>query len=92
MAATIENGTLPTERYVRLPGKGYCPSCGLSRSHLYRLIAKGVIKSANVRQPGQLRGIRLVWLPSVLSYLERFAEGPADLGPTPPGKAREVAK
>lgn len=41
-----------TDRWIRLPKKGYCPFCGLSRSHLFALIylnpafgAPGLLKS-----------------------------------------------
>jgi hypothetical protein len=43
----------------RLPGKGYY--FGLSRPYVYQLI----------KQPGKLRGMRLVWRPSVLAFIEK---------------------
>jgi len=62
------------DRWIRLPVRGYCPYTGLSRGHMYRLIGTGVIRSANIVQPGNVRGVRLVWLPSVLEYIERHVE------------------
>ena len=62
------------EKWIRLPTKGRCPYTGFSRAGYYTLIAQGRIKSANVREPGKLTGIRLVWLPSVLEYIERHVE------------------
>lgn len=41
------------------------------------MIARGLIKSANIKQPGKLTGIRLIWLPSVLTYIEKHVEGAA---------------
>jgi len=76
-ARDLINGDLPCERWIRMPTRGYCPYTGLSRAHFYRLISEGKIKSSNLRRPGQLRGVRLVWLPSVLDYIERHATDPA---------------
>ena len=69
---------LPSERWIRLPKKGPCPFCGLSRAHLYQLISQNRIKSASLRQPGNLTGVRLVWLPSVLAYIEKYVETQGD--------------
>lgn len=71
---TLDDGTLPTERWVRLPTRGVCPYTGLTRSGLYRLIADGKIKSASLKRPGQIRGVRLLWLPSVMSEIERHVD------------------
>jgi hypothetical protein len=60
--------------WIRPPTKGRCPHTGLTRGTYYNLIARGVIKSSNVKQPGKLTGIRLIWLPSVLEYIERHVE------------------
>lgn len=62
------------ERWIRLPTKGHCPFTGLSRTHFYNLIKAGQIKSSCLREPGKLTGVRLVWLPSVLNYIERHIE------------------
>jgi rubredoxin len=62
------------ERWVRIPSKGYCPWCGLSRSHLFELIRENKIKSRTLRKPGNIRGPRLVWLPSVYSYIENAGQ------------------
>lgn len=53
----------------RLPGKGYY--FGLSRPYVYQLMKAGQIKTALLKHPGRCRGIRLVWRPSVLEYIER---------------------
>jgi len=62
------------ERWIRLPVRGCCPYTGLSRAMYYQLIARGQIKSASLKQPGKLTGVRLVWLPSVLAFIERHVE------------------
>ena len=62
------------ERWIRLPTRGRCPVTGLSRPHFYALIGQGEIKSACLRRPGCTTGVRLVWLPSVLAYIEAHVE------------------
>ena len=61
-------------RWIRLPKKGHCPYTGVTRAFYYELIKRGAIKSASLKKPGQLRGVRLVWLPSVLEYIENHVE------------------
>ena len=63
------------KRWIRLPTHGHCPFTGLSRAAYYQLISAGTIRSACLRAPGALRGTRLIWLPSVMAYIERFASG-----------------
>lgn len=63
------------ERWVRLPKTGHEAHCGLTRAHIYNLIRAGKIKSACLRQPGKLTGVRVVWLKSLMDYVERFAQG-----------------
>ena len=53
----------------RLPGKGYY--FGLSRPYVYQLMREGLVKTALLKHPGKCRGIRLVWRPSVLAYIEK---------------------
>ena len=53
----------------RLPGKGYY--FGLSRPYVYQLMREGLVETALIKHPGKCRGIRLVWRPSVLEYIER---------------------
>ena len=55
----------------RFPSRGYY--YGLSRPYWYQQIREGTIKTALIRQPGQVRGIRLVWRPSVLAFIEKYA-------------------
>lgn len=65
-------------KWIRLPTRGQCPHSGLSRAAYYELIKENKIRTANLRKPGALRGIRLVWLPSIMSYINRFATGGSD--------------
>ena len=71
------------ERWTRMPTKGRDPDTGLTRPHLYQLINQGAIKSAVLRRPGCTTGVRLVWLPSVLEYIERHVENRATAKPSP---------
>ena len=66
----ITNGTGPHEQWVGLPTRAGQRLQGLSRSAIYQGIDAGRIKSAVIKQPGKLTGKRLVWLPSVMAYIE----------------------
>jgi hypothetical protein len=46
---------------------------GLSRTSLVELIDSDLVKSLTLRQPGALRGIRLIYLPSLRKYLHDLA-------------------
>lgn len=58
------------DQWDRLPGRGYY--FGLSRPYVYQLMRDGKIKTALIKQPGKCRGMRLVWRPSVLAYIEKY--------------------
>ena len=62
-------GEVGNATWDRLPGKGYY--FGVSRAYVYQLMREGQIKTALLKHPGKCRGIRLVWRPSVLEYIER---------------------
>jgi hypothetical protein len=66
-----KKGNLPV--WIRPPKTGPDYWCGFGRSKLYELTAKGLIRSVSIRQPGQLKGVRLFELASILSYIERCA-------------------
>jgi hypothetical protein len=53
---------------------------GISRTGLLDLGARGLIKIANLRKPGSMKGLRLIFLPSLDAYLEEQAAAAA----TPP--------
>ena len=56
--------------WIRLPRPGEQePRTGLTRSVLSRLCAEGKVKSITLRERGKMRGVRLVSLESLLSYL-----------------------
>jgi hypothetical protein len=43
---------------------------GISRTMLYELIKARVIKSSNLRKPGNIKGIRLISAESLDSYID----------------------
>jgi hypothetical protein len=54
--------------WVRLPKPGQT-LCGMTRSYLYQLCAKGLIRSVTIRQPQNTRGVRLIYRPSIRAFL-----------------------
>jgi hypothetical protein len=46
---------------------------GLSRTTLLELSEAGLIRTVAIRKPGAIKGIRLVYMPSLLAYLNRLA-------------------
>ena len=71
------------DNWVRLPKPGQS-LCGLTRSYLYQLCARQTIRSITIRQPQNQRGVRLIYLPSILSFL---ASLDAEQNGQPKGKA-----
>ena len=72
---SLMDGPGAYERWIRMPKRGHEPNCGLTRPHIYNLIRAGKIRSACLRQPGKVTGVRVVWLKSLMDYVERFAAG-----------------
>ena len=70
----LTNGEGPFDRWEGLPTKAGQRLQGLSRSAIYQGIDAGRIKTACLKIPGKLTGKRLVWLPSVMAYIESFVE------------------
>src|SRR5258708_5934212 len=62
------NGDRPI--WVRAPKRGVERYSSLSRAKLYQLASERRIKSASLREPGQIRGCRLFLLSSILAYIE----------------------
>ncbi len=60
--------------WARIPAA--CSIASLSRSTLYGNfdISGGAIKTASIRKRGATRGIRMVNVPSLLAWLDSFAE------------------
>jgi hypothetical protein len=56
--------------WIRAPKKGPEFFTGLSRSKLYELDSKRLIRSASIREPGQVKGTRLFNLASILAFIE----------------------
>jgi hypothetical protein len=46
---------------------------GLSRTTLFELSQAGLIRTVHIRKPGAMRGIRLIFLPSLAAYLDGLA-------------------
>jgi hypothetical protein len=63
--------------WIRLPlPRGRCPHTGLARTTLDQLVerSKGEVKTVLLKKPGSLRGIRLIHLGSLQSYLTVLAK------------------
>ena len=74
--ATPAKSVASIPEFVEVPRPGQvCPWSGLRRGMIFQLIRQGRIRSVCLRQPGRLRGKRLVHLPSVLELLRRNMEG-----------------
>lgn len=72
--ATSATATRYPERWIRIPVKGHCPDTGMSRPMFYDLMKRGVIRFAHIVAPGNTRGMRFVYLPSVLKFLDDQAD------------------
>jgi len=59
--------------WIRPPKNGPDHYCGITRSKLYLLAKEGKIRSASIRDPGQIKGTRLFELRSILDFIERSA-------------------
>lgn len=71
----LANGAYPNI-WIGLPKTGPEPHSGMSRPAIYEVIRAGKVKSACIRKPGNLTGKRLVWLPSLLAYIEGHVQTP----------------
>jgi hypothetical protein len=60
--------------WTRLPTRPGERLQGLSRAHIYNLIADGAVKSACLRKPGATTGVRVIHVPSLLKYIEQHVE------------------
>lgn len=65
------DGLLPI--WIRAPVRGPEHYSGLTRPKLYQLVAEGRIRSVSLREPGQIKGVRLFDLASILRFLEKRA-------------------
>ena len=64
----------PQSEWARIPAA--CSIASVSRSTLYANfdITGGAIKTASIRKRGATRGIRMVSVPSLLAWLDSYAE------------------
>jgi len=64
----------PQNEWSRIPAA--CAIASLSRSTLYANFdtAGGAIKTASIRKRGATRGIRMVSIPSLIAWLNSYAE------------------
>jgi hypothetical protein len=74
------------EDWVRMP-KPRERLWGLSRTTLLELIQLGEIRSAVIRKPGSIKGIRLIYMPSLSTYLDGCVEEPK---PKPPAQRQPL--
>jgi hypothetical protein len=64
-------------RFIRIPaGNATCPITGLRRGTLSRLVTEQKVRSVSLREDGHSRGVRLIDLDSLLTYLDEHAVGP----------------
>ena len=68
--------------FIRLPQHGPCPWTGLTRAKLNELILPGQrnnfkppVRSVSLAPPGKTKGVRLIYLASLLDYLHRHSQG-----------------
>lgn len=67
---------LQTEDWIRLPKPGHrLPGLELTRSTLLEMAQdpRSGVRSAVIKKAGRTRGIRLIYLPSLLAYFNRLA-------------------
>jgi len=86
-SVTIPTSATTRPEFIRLPKPfTVCPYSSLARSKMNELILPSEInghcppvKSVCLRQPGALKGVRLVHLQSLMDYLHAQMESPAKL-------------
>lgn len=62
-------GQLPV--WIRSPKSGPEHFSGFTRSYLYLLAGDGKIRSVSIRAPGQVKGVRLFHLGSILDFVAK---------------------
>lgn len=62
-------GQLPV--WIRSPKSGPEHFVGFTRAKLYELAGDGKIRSVSIREPGQVKGVRLFHLGSILDFVAR---------------------
>lgn len=74
----MRDNAVTTGDWQRIPSRGYLQ--GLSRSYIFGLIKAGKIKTANIVQPGCVKGVRLLYMPSLTAFIERHIDEPRKAG------------
>lgn len=69
----LTNGTGQFEKWVRLPSRPGERLHGCSRALIYTLIDARLVRSASLKQPGKLTGVRLIWEQSLIDYIEKHS-------------------
>jgi hypothetical protein len=83
-----ELSTILESEFIRLPAPGgRCVISGLSRSTLNEAIDRGDIRAVTVRQPGAMRGIKLIVVASLRGWLRRLDTEQNPLQATQPAAA-----
>jgi hypothetical protein len=57
--------------WIRSPKGGPEHFTGFTRAKLYELAGDGKIRSVSIRAPGQVKGVRLFHLASILEFIEK---------------------
>ena len=63
------SGPLPV--WIRAPKSGPEFFSGFTRAKLYELAGKACIRSVSIREPGQIKGVRVFHLASILDFIAR---------------------
>lgn len=72
-------GQLPV--WIRSPKSGPEHYVGFTRAKLYELAGDGKIRSVSIREPGNVKGVRLFHLGSILDFVARCeADATAEKG------------
>ena len=64
------NNAPTSEKWIRLPKAGKtCEYSGLGRTYIHKLAKAGKIRTKSLREFGTVRGVRLIWLPSLMKFI-----------------------
>jgi hypothetical protein len=71
----VDPVTLEPDAYMRLPKPGR-KFCGMCRTSLQNLADDGFIDIVSVQRPGCSRGLKLLFVPSLMDYLDGLRRNP----------------
>lgn len=91
-------GTICSPHYVRVPRNGQrCPVTGLCRSHINSLVLPTpgnnytpAVRSVVLKSRGAIRGVRLVDVSSLISFIESQADSTPTRKESCPGSAASI--